>query len=84
MIDLVLPNSTTLTEECLSNGIIITYLNGEPHGMVTQYEDTYNYFTCSDTTEDYISENSFSRLIASLLKYFPGISFKMLKTNNRE
>ena len=84
MIDLLLPNSTTLTEECLSKGFVITYLNGEPHGMVNRYEDTYSYFTCSDTTVYDISEDSFSGLIASLLKYYPGISFKMLKTNNRE
>lgn len=84
MIDLLLPNSTTLTEECLSNGIVITYLNGKPHGMVTKYEDNYGYFTCSDTTVDDLLENSFSGLIASILQCYPGISFKMLKTNNRE
>jgi hypothetical protein len=84
MIDLLLPTSTTLTEECLSKGIIVTYLNGNPHGMVNQYEDNYGYFTCSDTTVSDLLENSFSGLIASILQRYPGISFKMLKTNNCE
>lgn len=84
MIDLLLPSSTTLTEECLSKGIVITYLNGEPHGMVNQCEDNYGYSTCSDITVSDLLENSFSGLIASILQRYPGISFKMLKTNNRE
>lgn len=84
MIDLVLPNDTILTEECLSKGIVITYLNGKPHGMINQCEDNYGYSTCSDITVCDLLENSFSGLIASILQHYPGISFKMLKTNNCE
>jgi hypothetical protein len=84
MIDLLLPNSITLTEECLSRGIVITYLNGKPHGMVNKCEGIYSYFTCSDTTEYDLSEDSFSGLISFILHCYPEISFKMLETNNHE
>lgn len=80
MIDLILPSSRTLTEDCLNKGIIVGYLNGNPHGLITLYEDSYDYNRTSNVSDYDVSRESLFELVEELLKRYPGISFKMLET----
>lgn len=81
VIELSLPTSQTLTEICIDQGIIVGYIDGKPHGVITK--DDYSNFTYSKTSslsEYFCCEEDFNYLIDRIVKQFPNISFKLIKT----
>lgn len=81
VIELSLPTSQTLKESCIYQGIIVGYIDRKPHGIITK--DEYNNITYSKTgnlVDCFCSEEDFDYLIDRIVKQFPNISFKLIKT----
>lgn len=82
VIELSLPTSQTLTEICIDQGIIVGYIDGKPHGVITK-DENYSNFTYSKTSnlgDCFFCEEDFNYLIDRIVKQFPNISFKLIKT----
>lgn len=81
VIDLVVPTSQTITEKHCSEGIVIGYIDGKPHGLITVDEyNNYIYSRVSLVSDWYLTEESFDELMNKIMKEFPNISFKLFKT----
>lgn len=81
VIELSLPSPQTLIESCVDQGIIIGYIDEKPHGIIIK--DVYGNLTYSKTNnldDCFFCEDDFNYLIAEIVKQFPNISFKLIKT----